>query len=218
MKIGAASPHSLQGRRTAGSHGSTGTTEEGLASPLSVPRAIGFKPLPATRYSAWGVTPSSGVWAGGARGPAGCGEERLEPGTSQPVTPSLAVWAGGARGPADCGEARIQPDTSQPVTPSLGVWAGGARGPADCGEARTQPGTSQPGDPPGTFPGGAERDRTDDLLSANQALSQLSYSPGKVQQGLDEWLSAEHCSPTPWGPSTQGSNLNVIRQALGGPR
>jgi hypothetical protein len=70
----------------------------------------------------------------------------------------------------------------------------------------------------GLFPGGAERDRTDDLLSANQALSQLSYSPGKVQQGLDEWLSAEHCSPTPWGPSTQGSNLNVIRQALGGPR
>ena len=25
--------------------------------------------------------------------------------------------------------------------------------------------------------GGAERDRTDDLLNANQALSQLSYSP-----------------------------------------
>ena len=26
-------------------------------------------------------------------------------------------------------------------------------------------------------PGGADRDRTDDLLNANQALSQLSYSP-----------------------------------------
>ena len=27
--------------------------------------------------------------------------------------------------------------------------------------------------------GGAGRDRTGDLLNANQALSQLSYSPGK---------------------------------------
>ncbi len=27
--------------------------------------------------------------------------------------------------------------------------------------------------------GGADRDRTDDLLNANQALSQLSYSPWK---------------------------------------
>jgi hypothetical protein len=35
----------------------------------------------------------------------------------------------------------------------------------------------------GLFPGGAERDRTDDLLSANQALSQLSYSPGKGAAG-----------------------------------
>ena len=30
---------------------------------------------------------------------------------------------------------------------------------------------------PGGVAGGAERDRTDDLLNANQALSQLSYSP-----------------------------------------
>ena len=28
-----------------------------------------------------------------------------------------------------------------------------------------------------SFAGGADRDRTDDLLNANQALSQLSYSP-----------------------------------------
>lgn len=37
-----------------------------------------------------------------------------------------------------------------------------------------------------TFFGGAERDRTDDLLLARQALSQLSYSPilGKYMVGL----------------------------------
>ncbi len=34
---------------------------------------------------------------------------------------------------------------------------------------------NRPGTPP--FVGGADRDRTDDLLNANQALSQLSYSP-----------------------------------------
>ena len=28
--------------------------------------------------------------------------------------------------------------------------------------------------------GGARRDRTDDLLLAKQALSQLSYGPGKI--------------------------------------
>jgi hypothetical protein len=31
--------------------------------------------------------------------------------------------------------------------------------------------------------GGADRDRTGDLLVANQALSQLSYSPGRVAEG-----------------------------------
>jgi hypothetical protein len=33
-------------------------------------------------------------------------------------------------------------------------------------------------------PGGAERDRTDDLLLAKQALSQLSYSPVEGLPGL----------------------------------
>ena len=33
--------------------------------------------------------------------------------------------------------------------------------------------------------GGAERDRTDDLLNANQALSQLSYSPSCVRIGAE---------------------------------
>jgi hypothetical protein len=32
-------------------------------------------------------------------------------------------------------------------------------------------------------PGGGERDRTDDLLLAKQALSQLSYTPGFRSQG-----------------------------------
>jgi hypothetical protein len=36
---------------------------------------------------------------------------------------------------------------------------------------------------PGGGAGGAERDRTDDLLNANQALSQLSYSPSCVSIG-----------------------------------
>jgi hypothetical protein len=30
--------------------------------------------------------------------------------------------------------------------------------------------------------GGADRDRTDDLLNANQALSQLSYSPSGMMK------------------------------------
>ena len=33
--------------------------------------------------------------------------------------------------------------------------------------------------------GGGERDRTDDLLLAKQALSQLSYTPDKKLVGLD---------------------------------
>ena len=34
----------------------------------------------------------------------------------------------------------------------------------------------------GVFFGGADRDRTDDLLVANEALSQLSYSPIKERR------------------------------------
>ena len=34
------------------------------------------------------------------------------------------------------------------------------------------------------FAGGGERDRTDDLLRAKQALSQLSYSPIEIGQSL----------------------------------
>ena len=34
--------------------------------------------------------------------------------------------------------------------------------------------------------GGADRDRTDDLLNAIQALSQLSYSPTQWKERLDK--------------------------------
>ena len=37
------------------------------------------------------------------------------------------------------------------------------------------------------FIGGAERDRTDDLLLAKQALSQLSYSPFRCDSTLLPW-------------------------------
>ena len=37
-------------------------------------------------------------------------------------------------------------------------------------------------------PGGGERDRTDDLLLAKQALSQLSYTPDKDTIGGSGWV------------------------------
>ena len=36
--------------------------------------------------------------------------------------------------------------------------------------------------------GGADRGRTGDLLVANQALSQLSYSPGRSRSGGPKWI------------------------------
>ena len=39
--------------------------------------------------------------------------------------------------------------------------------------------------------GGAERDRTDDLLLAKQALSQLSYSPNLGWDSLAQWWARE---------------------------
>ena len=43
--------------------------------------------------------------------------------------------------------------------------------------------------------GGAERDRTADLLIANEALSQLSYGPGmRVLRGRQALLSRERVS------------------------
>ena len=38
--------------------------------------------------------------------------------------------------------------------------------------------------------GGGERDRTDDLLVANQALSQLSYTPVKLRSAFSYQQSA----------------------------
>ena len=43
--------------------------------------------------------------------------------------------------------------------------------------------------------GGASRDRTDDLIVANDALSQLSYSPVWVGWVLDYFISVPESSP-----------------------
>ena len=48
--------------------------------------------------------------------------------------------------------------------------------------------------------GGGKRDRTDDLLNANQALSQLSYTPKRVvfvllNDSLEEMVNLEHGTP-----------------------
>ena len=40
--------------------------------------------------------------------------------------------------------------------------------------------------------GGGERDRTDDLLRARQALSQLSYTPEKTAQKWWAWMDLNH--------------------------
>jgi hypothetical protein len=54
----------------------------------------------------------------------------------------------------------------------------------------------------GQVSGGARRDRTDDLLNANQALSQLSYGPFEI-------------TPDDGGPgTTRTSDLTLIRGAL----
>ena len=44
-------------------------------------------------------------------------------------------------------------------------------------------------------PGGANRDRTGDLLLAKQALSQLSYGPGKKIRIWWVWMDSNHRPP-----------------------
>ena len=53
--------------------------------------------------------------------------------------------------------------------------------------------------------GGAERDRTDDLLRARQALSQLSYTPNPY--GEQQWQAVPtELHPQPlWGAAMAGS-------------
>jgi hypothetical protein len=46
--------------------------------------------------------------------------------------------------------------------------------------------------------GGAGRDRTGDLLNANQALSQLSYSPGKPNRLLMRAAQFANCIEADW--------------------
>ena len=56
--------------------------------------------------------------------------------------------------------------------------------------------------------GGARRDRTDDLLNANQALSQLSYGPNHLKLKV-------HATPRYGGPGTTRTyDLTLIRGAL----
>ena len=43
--------------------------------------------------------------------------------------------------------------------------------------------------------GGAERDRTDDLMLAKHALSQLSYSPGTLHRSVRSRLLANRLAP-----------------------
>ena len=57
--------------------------------------------------------------------------------------------------------------------------------------------------------GGARRDRTDDLLNANQALSQLSYGPNRLTK------LKVHATPRYGGPGTTRTyDLTLIRGAL----
>ncbi len=63
--------------------------------------------------------------------------------------------------------------------------------------------------------GGAERDRTDDLLLAKQALSQLSYSPFSLRHALLLGLARDLCSPL-LGASYASARLASILVGLDG--
>ena len=64
--------------------------------------------------------------------------------------------------------------------------------------------------------GGAGRDRTGDLLNANQALSQLSYSPwlGIGDQGLGTRHAPQTPTPNPWPPSIYRGRLDAARRHM----
>ena len=76
------------------------------------------------------------------------------------------------------------------------------------------------------FFGGGERVRTDDLLRARQALSQLSYTPEKTAQKWWAWMDLNHrphayqaCALTKlsYRPSHNPTSLSaflVIKRAL----
>jgi hypothetical protein len=58
------------------------------------------------------------------------------------------------------------------------------------------------------LPGGAGRDRTGDLLSANQALSQLSYSPKKTFEA--SWTPEDHeASPRPLSKTRRDFQVEI---------
>ena len=59
--------------------------------------------------------------------------------------------------------------------------------------------------------GGARRDRTDDLMLAKHALSQLSYGPEpRVRVGWLGWMREEDGGPG----KTRTSDLTLIKRAL----
>ena len=106
----------------------------------------------------------------------------------------------------------------------LGCAPSGAAAGRPCGAARRSQsaGDDQPS-------GGARRDRTDDLMLAKHALSQLSYSPlGECKAFADsatahsqsEWAKAPASSgkattPCNGGPGrTRTSDLTLIKRAL----
>jgi hypothetical protein len=63
--------------------------------------------------------------------------------------------------------------------------------------------------------GGASRDRTDDLIVANDALSQLSYSPVRVGVVPDYFISDPESAPTgrskPDGPAGRSTSAVISR-------
>jgi hypothetical protein len=64
--------------------------------------------------------------------------------------------------------------------------------------------------------GGAERDRTDDLLNANQALSQLSYSPRLVRISRRGWMAdCRRVNPALASFTLQHSSPNIRPQLVG---
>ena len=77
----------------------------------------------------------------------------------------------------------------------------GAISSSRCQTARARPGrTGSRAKKPGSWtreqpPGGARRDRTDDLLLAKQALSQLSYGPDRNRSGAGSQTSAARADP-----------------------
>src|SRR5205809_3356636 len=62
----------------------------------------------------------------------------------------------------------------------------------------------------GGFLGGASRDRTDDLIVANDALSQLSYSPTETRLRCETILSASSAEPSNRGHQSLVTLFSIL--------